>query len=87
MMIFKKALPRRTFLKGAGASVALPFLNSMVPAFAASDPKPALKVGNIYFTTGRIMENWTPKTFGSDFELTPTLQPFAPYPLKARYCL
>lgn len=79
MMIFKKAIPRRTFLRGAGATLALPFLDAMVPAFAAGDVRPSLKLSNIYLTTGRIMENWTPKTLGSDFELTPTLQPFAPF--------
>ena len=68
MMIFKKAIPRRTFLRGAGASLALPFLDAMIPAFAASDAaKPPLRLGYIYLPTGRIMEDWTPKTVGSDF--------------------
>jgi hypothetical protein len=79
MMIFKKAIPRRTFLRGAGATLALPFLDAMVPAFAASGFKPSLKLGNVYLTTGRIMENWTPKTLGENFQLSPTLEPFAPY--------
>jgi hypothetical protein len=79
MMIFKKAIPRRTFLRGAGATLALPFLDAMVPAFAASDVTPTLKLANVYLTTGRIMENWTPKTTGADFELPPTMAPFAPY--------
>ncbi len=79
MMIFKRAIPRRTFIKGAGATIALPFLDAMVPALAASDVKPSLKVGNVYLTTGRVMNSWTPKTVGENFELTPTLEPFAPY--------
>ena len=79
MMIFKKAIPRRTFLKGAGATIALPFLDAMIPAFAASNIKPSLKVGNVYLTTGRVMENWTPKTVGENFDLSPSLEPFAPY--------
>ena len=79
MMIFKKAIPRRTFLRGAGATVALPFLDAMVPAFAASAATAPLRVANVYLTTGRIMENWTPKTEGADFELTPTLKPFAAF--------
>jgi hypothetical protein len=79
MMIFKKAIPRRTFLRGAGATLALPFLDAMVPAFAASDVTPPLKLANVYLTTGRIMENWTPKTVGENFKLPPTMEPFAPY--------
>ncbi len=81
MMIFKKAIPRRSFLRGAGATLALPFLDAMIPAFAASSDaaKPPLRLGYVYLTTGRIMENWTPKTEGSNFELTPTLEPFAPF--------
>ena len=79
MMIFKKSLPRRTFLKGAGASLALPFLDAMVPALAASPAKNPLRLGYIYLPVGRIMENWTPKSQGRDYELTPTLAPLAPY--------
>ena len=80
MIIFKKAIPRRTFLRGAGVSLALPFLDAMVPAFAASnEAKVPLRLGYVYLTTGRIMENWTPKTEGIDFELTPSLEPFAAF--------
>jgi hypothetical protein len=80
MMIFKKAIPRRTFLRGAGASLALPFLDAMVPALAAGNVSaPPLRVSYIYLPVGRIMENWTPTTEGSDFELTPTLKPLAAY--------
>ena len=80
MMIFKKAIPRRTFLRGASASLALPFLDAMVPAFAASSAaNQPLRLGYVYLPIGRIMENWTPKTEGTDFELTPSLQALAPY--------
>ena len=48
MFILKKALPRRTFLKGAGASLALPFLDAMVPAFAATSADRPLRLGYIY---------------------------------------
>lgn len=80
MFILKKALPRRTFLKGAGASLALPFLDAMVPAFAAagSTDRP-LRLGYIYLPVGRIMANWTPAKEGTDFELTPTLEPLAAF--------
>jgi hypothetical protein len=80
MMIFKKAIPRRTFLRGAGTAIALPFLDAMIPAFAASgNLTPPLRLVNIFLTTGRIMENWTPKIQGADFELPPTMEPFAPF--------
>ena len=42
MMLFRKAIPRRTFLRGAGTALALPLLDSMIPAFA--EPKPALRM-------------------------------------------
>jgi len=81
MMIFKKAIARRTFLRGAGTALALPFLDAMIPAFAASGgvTKPPLRVAYVYFPVGRIMKNWTPVAEGTNFELTPSLQPFAPY--------
>lgn len=80
MMIFKKAIPRRTFLRGAGASLALPFLDAMVPAFAAPNAsQPPLRLGYIYLPVGRVMENWTPTSVGQNYELTPSLVPFAPY--------
>lgn len=81
MMIFKKALPRRTFLRGLGTTLALPLLDSMVPAFAAGGravPKP-MRVGYVYVPIGRIMEKWTPATEGSRFDFTPTLAPFTPF--------
>ena len=80
MMIFKKAMPRRTFLRGAGASLALPFLDAMIPAFAAGDAAlPPLRLSYVYLPCGRIMEDWTPAKEGAGFELTPSLKPFAAY--------
>jgi hypothetical protein len=79
MMIFKKAIPRRTFLRGAGATLALPFLDAMIPAFAAGNSLPPLRLGYVYFPVGRIMQDWTPKIEGREFELTPSLEPFAAY--------
>ena len=76
--IFKKAIPRRTFLRGAGATVALPLLDSMIPALAAA-PEPVVRVGYIYLPLGRIMRNWTPKTEGAGFEMTPTLEPLTAF--------
>jgi hypothetical protein len=78
MFITKKALPRRTILRGLGASLALPFLDGMVPAFAAAT-KPRTRLGLVYVPHGAIMENWTPSTEGAQFELSPILQPLAPF--------
>lgn len=81
MMIFKKAMPRRTFLRGVGASLALPFLDAMVPALAspAASTVSPLRLGYVYLPVGRIMENWLPKKTGTGFELTPSLEPLAAY--------
>jgi hypothetical protein len=81
MMIFKKAMPRRSFLKGAGTTVALPFLDAMVPALAATGGtgQRPFRIGYVYLPTGRIMEEWIPAKTGSDYLLTRTLQPFAPH--------
>ena len=80
MMIFKKAIQRRAFLKGTGAAIALPFLDAMIPALAAtsSGTRP-FRIGYVYLPTGRIMANWIPEKTGSDYELSPTLAPFAPH--------
>jgi hypothetical protein len=80
MMIFKKAIPRRTFLKGAGVTVALPFLESMVPAFAATTgTQSPLRFSTVFVPNGRIMNKWTPASEGAAFEITPTLAPLAPF--------
>jgi len=77
-IITKKAIRRRTILRGAGAMLALPFLDAMAPALSAA-AKPAKRFGAVYVPNGIMMENWTPKTVGAGFELAPTLQPLAPY--------
>src|SRR5262249_17232147 len=77
-MIFKKAIPRRTFIRGAGVTLALPLLDGMIPAFAAPE-KPVKRFSIVYVPNGRIMERWTPTKEGADFELPLLLQPFAPF--------
>jgi hypothetical protein len=57
MIVTGKAVPRRSFLKGVGATVALPFLDSMVPAFAAA-PKPPVRLAFLYVPNGIDMKNW-----------------------------
>jgi hypothetical protein len=82
MMNFQKSIPRRTFLRGVGTTLALPLLDSMVPAFASAATGAAtspLRLCYIYVPVGRIMDRWTPKTLGANFEFTPTLAPLAPF--------
>jgi hypothetical protein len=82
MFITKKHLARRTFLKAAGASLALPFLEGMVPALTAQSRTAANanpRLGFVYVPHGAIMDRWTPKTEGTGFEFTPILQALEPF--------
>lgn len=73
-----KSLSRRTLLKGAGATLALPLLDAMSPAFAQG-PVPVHRFQTVYVPNGMAMEYWSPATVGPGFELTPILQPLAAY--------
>ncbi|HLQ79073.1 MAG TPA: DUF1552 domain-containing protein [Terriglobia bacterium] len=77
MFITKKALSRRTFLRGAGATVALPFLDAMVPALSAQGVKSTPRLGFIYIANGVIQSQWNPETVGAGFALPPTLKPLS----------
>jgi hypothetical protein len=82
MMIFKKAIPRRTFLRGMGATIALPLLDGMIPAMAAvGDPaaQAPSRLSIVYAPTGIIMDKWTPAEEGAAFQLKPILEPLAPF--------
>ena len=82
MFITKKFIDRRTMLKGAGAMIALPLLDAMIPAATAlanTAAKPLVKLGFVYFPHGAIMEKWTPEKEGTDFELGPILEPLKPF--------
>jgi hypothetical protein len=82
MMISRKAIPRRTVLRGIGATLALPLLDGMVPALTAlgkTAAKPINRFGVVYVPNGMIMPNWTPAAEGAAFELTPTLTPLASF--------
>src|SRR5262245_4536215 len=82
MFITKMALSRRTFLRGVGASVALPLLDAMVPALTAAADTPAKAVprlGVVYHPNGVIYQNWLPKGTGRDFEFSPILAPLEPF--------
>jgi hypothetical protein len=80
MFITKKHLDRRTLLRGAGAAVALPLLDAMIPAATAlantaAAPRP--RMAFVYFPHGAVMQHWSPKATGKDFELTKILEPAA----------
>jgi hypothetical protein len=75
MFVSKKSLARRTFLRGAGASLALPLLDSMLPAFGADVAPLQPRLGFIYVGNGIVHANWTPKTTGTGFALSPNLAP------------
>jgi hypothetical protein len=80
MIITKFALPRRTFLRGVGATLALPFLDAMVPAMSAqAQSKGAPRFAAIYCGNGANMNDWTPPTEGVGFTLSPTLKPLEPF--------
>ena len=74
MIVTKKAMSRRTVLRGIGAAVALPLLDAMVPALTAHRRtrrrKPVRRLGVVYHPNGVIYENWLPKGVGRDFELS-----------------
>jgi hypothetical protein len=79
MVITKMAMPRRTFLRGMGATLALPLLDAMVPALSAS-PAPSARLGFFYVPNGMILPNFHPAgPGGADFALTPVLTPLAPF--------
>ncbi len=78
MFITKKHLDRRTFLRATGATVALPLLDAMMPAFANA-PRQGPRLGFVYVPHGAVMSQWTPDAVGTDFELKPILQPLADY--------
>jgi hypothetical protein len=77
-----KALPRRTVLRGLGATVALPFLDAMLPAAslrARAAGSPVHRFQTFYVPNGMAMEYWTPKGVGNAFELSPILEPLASF--------
>ncbi len=82
MIIFKKALPRRTFLRGVGATVALPLLDAMIPsmtAYAQTPAKAVKRLGFVYIPMGSDIARWTPPgESGALTELSVTLSPLAP---------
>ncbi|MDE0104299.1 MAG: DUF1552 domain-containing protein [Bryobacterales bacterium] len=81
MFISKKKLPRRTFLRGAGTSLALPLLDAMIPAMTAQHrtaAAPVRRLGFIYFPLGVDRERWDPQGAGSGYQANEALAPLAP---------
>jgi len=81
-IITGKALPRRTVLRGVGAAVALPFLDSMVPAWSVAGKaavKPIHRFQTFYVPNGMAMPYWEVKGEGRDFALSPILEPLTPF--------
>jgi hypothetical protein len=82
MIITNKTIPRRTVLRGLGASLALPLLDAMVPAFAvrtSAAAAPVIRFGVVYVPNGIMMQHWMPDHEGEGFELKSILKPFEPF--------
>jgi Protein of unknown function (DUF1552) len=82
MFATKKFISRRTILRGAGAAVALPFLEAMVPSFtptAQTAANPLKRFGAVFVPLGERPGYWTPKKVGADFEFTTILKPLEPF--------
>lgn len=80
MFISKKRIPRRMFLQGVGATVALPLLEGMVPAFAsAAEAQPPVRLSIVTSPNGMNMARWTPETDGRSYKLSPTLEPLSAF--------
>jgi hypothetical protein len=80
MIITRKSLPRRAFLRGVGTTLALPLLDSMIPAMAvAGVAKAPVRLGFVYHPVGMILNKWNPETEGAAFEITPTMQALEPF--------
>jgi hypothetical protein len=80
MIVTRKHLPRRTFLRGVGATIALPWLDAMVPAFSVrAQVKAPVRLVFAYTPNGTMMQHWTPKGVGKNFEFSRILKPLEPF--------
>ncbi len=82
MFVTKKSIPRRTMLRGIGATLSLPLLEAMIPpltALAKTPANPRPRFGAVFVPNGAIMEQWMPRTSGVGFEFSPILKPLEPF--------
>src|ERR1700684_3072951 len=82
MFLTKKHLPRRTFLQSVGATIALPLLDSMIPAntaLAQTAAKPMLRAGFIYIPMGAQIPQWTPIGDKDGFKFNRIMKPIEPF--------
>jgi hypothetical protein len=82
MYLTRKALSRRSVLRGAGAALTLPLLDAMIPAataLAATAAAPRPRMAFIYFPHGAVMKSWSPEQAGTDFKISPILKPLDTY--------
>ncbi|HYP14118.1 MAG TPA: DUF1552 domain-containing protein, partial [Bryobacteraceae bacterium] len=79
MIVTRKHLHRRTFIRGLGAAIALPMLDAMRPAFAAESSRGPVRLAFTYIPNGATMNHWTPSTAGTDYEFTRILKPLEPF--------
>ena len=82
MFIKKVSLPRRTFVRGLGVTLAMPLLDAMVPALSAlakTPANPVRRLGFVYVPNGKIMEDWMPTAEGSGFAFPRILKPVEPF--------
>jgi len=81
MYLTRKHLSRRTVLKGAGAAIALPLLDAMIPAgtaLAETAAAPATRLGFVYFPHGALQDQWQPKVVGKNPDFPYILKPLEP---------
>lgn len=81
-MTLRRELPRRTFLKGVGTAIALPWLDAMAPATAravSGNGSPPCRMAFVYVPNGVHIKHWTPQSEDTDFELPQILEPLTPY--------
>jgi len=80
MIITRKSLSRRAILRGMGTTLALPLLDSMIPALArAGTTTPPVRLGFVFHPVGMILKDWNPETEGAAFEITPTMKALEPF--------
>ena len=79
MIVTRKRLPRRTFLRGLGTTLALPVLDAMIPALSSAGTAAPTRLAFVYHPVGMIMNRWTPATTGENFAVTPTMKALEPF--------